>query len=123
MSERPFSMLDVLLDAEPLSQVVFIHDYIQLVFNGMHFNLYGAVTVHHAGRTLLRKDTGFCDELCGLIGQRIIDTSTEERQYAAVTFEKGMTVAVSVRTEDNVGPEAFSLGDNKGLMVVGEVEG
>ena len=52
MTTRPFSMLDVLLDAEPLSQVVFIHDYIQLVFQDTYFNLYNRVSVHRAGCTL-----------------------------------------------------------------------
>jgi hypothetical protein len=123
VSERPFSMLDLLLDAEPLSQVVFIHNYIQLVFQGMSFNLYGAVTLYRSGCTLMRKDVGFCDELCRLIDQRVVSTTSEYGQYAAITFSGGTTVSVSVRPEDNVGPEAFYLGDNKGLMVVGEVEG
>ena len=121
MDDGSFSMLDVLLDAEPMSQVIFIGDYVQLVFQDTYFNLYGAVTVHRSGCTLKRKDLGFCDELCRLIGQRAIETSAEEGAFAAVTFEGGTTVTVSVRVEDNVGPEAFLLSDNKGLMVVGEV--
>jgi len=111
-------MLDVLLDAEPLSQVVFVHDYIQLIFQGTYFNLYNRVTVHRGGCTLAASDSGFADELRRLIGQRVVDTTSEERQFSAVKFEHGTQVSVSLRAEDAKGPEAFELGDNKGLCVV-----
>ena len=117
-TRRPFSMLDVLLDAEPLSQVVFVHDYIQLVFQGTYFNLYNRVTVHRGGCTLGPSDAGFADELRRLIGERVIDTLSEEGQFSAVKFERGTQVSVSLRAEDANGPEAFELGDNKGLCVV-----
>ena len=118
MTTRPFSMLDVLLDAEPLSQVVFIHDYIQLVFQDTYFNLYNRVSVHRAGCTLKDSDMGFADELRRLIGQRVVDTSSEAGQFSAVKFERGTQVSVSLRSEDVNGPEAFELGNNKGLCVV-----
>lgn len=115
---RPFSMLDVLLDAEPLSQVVFIHDYIQLVFQDTYFNLYNRVTVHRGGCNLKSSDVGFADELRRLIGERVVDTSSEEGQFSAVKFECGTQISVSLRAEDANGPEAFELGDSKGLCVV-----
>lgn len=115
---RPLSMLDVLLDAEPLSQVVFVHDYIQLVFQGTYFNLYSRVTVHCGGCTLGSSDVGFADELRRLVGERVVDTWSEEGQFNVVKFERGTQVSVSLRAEDANGPEAFELGDNKGLCVV-----
>jgi hypothetical protein len=114
----PYSMLDVLLEAAPLSQVVFVHDYIQLVFQDTYFNLYNRVTVHRGGCTLSASDSGFADELRRLIGQRVIDISSEEGQFSALKFEQGTQVAVSLRAEDANGPEAFELGDNEGLCVV-----
>ena len=45
-------MLNVLLEAEPLSQVVFVHDYIQLILQDTCFNLCNRVTVHRDGCTL-----------------------------------------------------------------------
>ena len=118
LKPRPFSMLDVLLDAEPLSSVVFVQDYIQLVFQDLYFNLYNPVDVHHGDSTLGETDIGFADQLRRLIGQRVIDTSATERQFAAITFECGTRVAVSLRPEDASGPEAFELANNKGLWVV-----
>lgn len=115
---HPFSMLDVLLKAEPLSQVVFVHDYIQLVFQGTYFNLYNRVTVHRDGCTLGASDAGFADELRRLVGERVVDTSSEEGRFSVVEFERGAQVSVSLRAEDANGPEAFELGDNKGLRVV-----
>lgn len=118
MNQRPFSMLDLLMDAKPLSQVVFVHDYVQFVFQNTYFNLYNPVTVGLGDRTLSRNDLGFCDELCRLIGHRVVDTSTEVGRVASVEFENGTRVSVSLRTEDATGPEAFELGDNKGTCVV-----
>jgi hypothetical protein len=115
---RPLSMLDVLLDAEPLSQVVFVHDYIQLVFQCTYFNLYNRVTVHRDGCALGSSDVGFADELQRLVGERVVDTLSEEGQFVAVKFERGTRVSVSLRAEDANGPEAFDLRDNKGLCVV-----
>ena len=106
------------MDAEPMSQVVFVHDYIQLVFQGTYFNLYNAVTIHRDNRTLRRNDLGFCDELCHLIGQRVVDTSTEAGQFTSVAFGNGTRVSVSLRAEDGNGPEAFELGNNKGTFCV-----
>ena len=111
-------MLDVLLDAEPLSQVVFVHDYIQLVFQDTYFSLHNRVSVHRAGCTLKDSDVGFADELRRLIGQRVVDTSSEAGRFSAIKFERGTQVSVSLRCEDANGPEAFELGDNNGLCVV-----
>jgi hypothetical protein len=118
MNAAPFSMLDVVLDAEPLSEVVFIHDYIQLVFQGTRWSLYNPVSAHRSGCTLTASDIGFADELRRLIGQRVVGTSTESGQFSAVTFEEQTQVSVSLRREDAVGPEAYELGDDKGLHVV-----
>ena len=111
-------MLDVLLDAEPLSSVVFVQDYIQLVFQDLYFNLYNPVSVHRESRTLREADIGFADELRRLIGQRVVDTSAQERQFVTVKFERGTQVTVSLRPEDVTGPEAFELANGKGLWIV-----
>ena len=63
MNEHSFSMIDLLLDVEPLSQVVFVHDYIQLAFQDTYFSLYNQVTVIRHDNLLTRNDLGFCDEL------------------------------------------------------------
>jgi hypothetical protein len=118
MKPVPSSMLDVLREAEPLSQVVFIHDYIQLVFQEMHWSLYNPVSVHRSGCTLTESDLGFADELRRLIGQRVVKTSAEQGQFASATFEGRTQVSVSLRSEDARGPEAYELGNDNGLHIV-----
>ncbi len=114
----PSSMLNVLLDAEPLSQVIFIHDYIQLVFQEVRLNLYNVVRVHRDGSTLSESDLGWADELRRLIEQRVVGVSHEHAQFLALAFEHGTQVLVSMRQEDARGPEAFELSDDSGLSVV-----
>ena len=111
-------MLEVLRKAEPLSQVVFVHDYIQLVFQETRWSLYNRISVHRGGCTLADSDLGFADELRRLIGQRVVETSAKQGQFAAATFEGRTQVSVSLRSEDARGPEAYELGNDKGLHVV-----
>jgi hypothetical protein len=105
-----------------MSQVVFIHDYIELVFQETRWSLYNPVTVHCSGCTLTESDLGFADALRCLIGQRVVETSAEQGQFASATFEGLTQVFVSLRSEDARGPEAYELGNDKGLSVVEQNE-
>ena len=112
------SMLDFLVDAEPLTQVVFVHDYLQLVFQGRRVSLYNVVRLHRGGGTLNESDIGWVDELPRLIGQRVVGVSCEGAVGLTLTFELGTQVSVSLRPEDARGPEAFEVNGDDGFFVV-----
>jgi len=111
-------MLDVLLDAEPLSEVRFVHDYVHLVFQGTTLSCYNPVSVQSEGGPLTRLDSGFCDGLCRLIGHRVVDTVFVEGVKASVRFANETVVSISLTPGAGVGPEAFMLSDQSGLCVV-----
>ena len=107
--------------AEPLSQVVFVHNYVQFRFQDVVLSVFSRLTVTSDGRVLNRPDPGFCDALVKLIEKRVAATEYSEGKHMRLTFTGGSVVSVSLRGEDAMGPELFLL-DRPGLpTVVGRV--
>lgn len=91
-----------ILPMEPLSQVVFIHDYLQLVFQGACFSIYNATELKHGSSSLLQGQPGFCDGLVSLIGQPLISASANPS--LSLTFQNGTILVVG---QSGPGPEAW----------------
>ena len=111
-------MLALLIDAEPFSQVVFVHDYIQMRFQELGLTIWNSMTLEMDGKVFSRGTLGFCDMLCSLIEQRVADVSFVEGVSAAIVFQHGIVVTIGLGTEDAKGPEAFILADTTGLVIV-----
>jgi len=101
---------------EPLSQVVFVEDYFQLVFQEQRLSVFSRATVSKAGAATQQGEPGFCDALVQLIGQQADLTSSEEPFVLTLAFESGTKVQVYA---DGNGPEAFSVHDEYGRFIVG----
>lgn len=99
---------------DALTQVAFVHDYIQLVFDGQTFSLYGGISVVSKGEPLDRASSGFCDQLVGLIGQRATAAAGPPVDELNLRFESG----VSIQVRAGVGPETWEM-QRAGLIVVG----
>jgi hypothetical protein len=98
-----------ILPAEPLSEVVFIHDYLQLVFQDTCFSIYNAAELRQSSCSLSQGQPGFCDGLVSLIGQPL--TTASASPSLSLTFQNG---AVLVVAQSGQGPEAWqytSLGE------------
>lgn len=95
-------MIQDILPTEPLSQVVFVHDYIQLVFQDACFSIYNIAELQLAETTLLQGQPGFCDALVGLIGLPLISVSSGP--MLSLSFQGGVMFVV---TEGSSGPEAW----------------
>jgi len=107
-----------LTPSEPLSQVVFIHDYLQLIFQHERFNVYNLAQVELQGTTLIQGQPGFCDAVVSLIGQRVTAASHSGTCVLLLSFEEGAQFIV--RSDDAAirGPEAFEFnGTNQSLVV------
>ena len=92
-------------DADALSSVVFIHDYVQLVFQGRILNIYAPYTIKRGERRISSGEAGYADELVSLIGASVTDIE-ERDDVISLAFDCG----VSVRIADNAdGSEAVSL--------------
>jgi hypothetical protein len=75
--------------AEPLSQVVFIHDYVQLVFQSERFSIYNPICIAEAQSYLDRVSPSLSEALVGLIGQSAVSVAPPESCVLALSFERG----------------------------------
>jgi hypothetical protein len=104
-----------LLPAAELTQVVFVHDYLQLVFDGERFSVYNRAALKVSGQILPQGAPGFADALVRLIGRRALDAQTEPS--LVLQFEGGVSFAVE---SSGVGPEAWQYDGNGGEIVVAQ---
>lgn len=95
---------------EPLSQVVFIHDYLQLHFQQDVLSVFNESKIVASETALTRGEPGFCDLLVGLIGKRAVELAFGYDGCAVILkFEDGTQFAVLSGESAARGPEAFTL--------------
>ena len=94
---------------DPLTQVVFVHDYIQLVFQDTCFSLYNTTKLSIGERTVLQGQAGFADALVALIDLRVESVSTQSDSILELSFEGGTKLQVLRGEPYARGPEAFQF--------------
>jgi hypothetical protein len=114
----PMRMPPNLLPSDPLSQVVFVHDYIQLVFQDTSFTLYNTTRLTSGESSVLHGQAGFADALVALIDQRVASVSTQTDSALALVFENGVKLQVLRGKPYAHGPEAFQFITMGGPIVV-----
>jgi hypothetical protein len=97
---------------------VFVHDYVQLVFQAECFSIFNIAQLVHDGNSVLQGQLGFCDALVGLLGQRVISVITTPPDLLALDFERGTRFCVLEDDENVRGPEAFVFYGLNNLIVV-----
>ncbi len=90
--------------SEALSQLVFVDDYCQLVFQDEIFNIYNVAEFFHKGISVRQGESGFCDALVGLIGQRVISVTTTAPEMLLLNFERGACFRLLTDDEGVRGP-------------------
>lgn len=108
---------DALLETEPLSQVVFIHDYLQLVFQDWTLTINPIEGVTVGARRVGWGQSGFSDALTALIGRRVADTSVERNSFV-IRFDDGTNVEISLDEAYAAGPEIMQLDNRSGSSFV-----
>ena len=103
---------------EPLSQVVFIHDYLELIFQEESFSVYNVVKLVHNEKEFIQGSPGFSDLLVSLIGQRVVAASREPEYPLSLAFERGARLIVLSGALGARGPEAFQYAGHNNLIVV-----
>jgi len=88
--------------ADPLSQVVFVHDYVQIVFQDRAFSIFNSLTYHEGSTVLHQGAPGFCDALVELIGK----PATADSASGCLTLDFGLGKRVVI-LEAGEGPEAW----------------
>ena len=99
---------------EPLSQVVFIHDYVQLVFQDEILSIYNRIALKTHDKLVHTGQTGFCDGLVSLMEQRVIEAGQSDEYALTIYFENGTQLLIS---SHGTGPEAFHFSMAEHLAV------
>ena len=107
-----------LAGANALSEVRFVHDYVQFIFEPHTLSLYAPLRVVAAGRILARGDVGYYDNICSLIGETLAAVTRQEREQLEFAFSNGTKVALSLCSEDAAGPEVAELSTLDGEIMV-----
>lgn len=103
-------MIEELMDYEPLSQVWFVHDYIQLQFQDRTLTILNEPRLHlPSGEALARCDSGFCDNLVLQIGESIEGTVLEEQSHFTLQFSSGVALNVPLTRDAARCAEALEL--------------
>ena len=107
-----------------LVAVTFIWDYVQLRFEGLQLTdvaqltTYVLPTVTLAHRSWTSREDGWRDSICARIGAVLRRACCSDRRLR-LDFEDGAVLAVSLRDEDCIGPEAFTLSVPGHDLIVG----
>ncbi len=106
-------MFEELKNWEMLSQVWFVHDYIQLKFHDDHtINVYNPFNVENGGKFYKQGEFGYADTLVGIIGSKITEVSYKQFSHFSLTFSCGATFTIELaRGLANI-PEAFEMNLN-----------
>jgi len=97
-----------LVPVEALSQVAFIHDYFQLVFQEERFTVYNRAAVADGENVVRQGSVGFCDKLVELIGQSVVAVTQTNTYVLCLRFSGGATLQVEA-DHDPSWPEAFDF--------------
>ena len=103
---------------EPLSQVVFIHDYFQLVFQDETLSVYNKASINGGGTVTAYGEPGFADALVALINQRAKPAQLQQEVLLALNFASGVELHVSREGSSPANPEAFSFASHSDGLVV-----
>lgn len=102
------------VEGEVLSSVEFVHDYVQLHFDGKTLTAYTLPAIELERAPLSSGQPGYRDGLCREIGQRVVRAEAHD-EAVSLSFESGAIISISLREQDYKGPEAlqFSLSDGR----------
>lgn len=101
---------------DPVSQVVFVEDYFQLLFQEERFSFFEVVEVATDQRILSRGQPGFCDALVELIGERASSVAMDDAGGLTVVFGSGS--ALRARSGAGAGPEAWKFDGSDGQIII-----
>ena len=111
-------MFDQLKNWEMLSQVWFVHDYVQLQFHCGHtINVYNPFTVTSNDVQYKQGQFGYADSLVAMINSRIIGVSYQQHGHLSLIFSCGSAFKINLSKGLVNFPEAFELGLDNGSHI------
>jgi hypothetical protein len=110
---------DIFRNAAPVSQIVFVHDYLQIAFQDLLLTVYSPVTLALGAAEIRSSDPGFYDRLVGLIGKRPVQVEYSSREHLRLSFDGNEILTASLNSDSVIGPELFQV-SGPGLPIVVE---
>ena len=105
---------------EPLSSVIFIHDYIQLDFHEERLTLNNDVQYFFGAVEKIKTDAGFCDALVALIGDEVVDISFGPGELINLTFQSGEKLRLLPLSDGQAWPECWEFRGTQQQIAVGQ---
>lgn len=104
---------------QPMSAVSFVHDYVELHFDGKILRALTRPSVASDRDQLAFPEPGSRDALCELIGKRVVNVILRETECIEVRFGSNASVRVPLSDAERTGPEAahFVPGDDQPIEV------
>ena len=96
---------------------MFVHDYVQLVFQDEAFSLYNPIVVTTQGAEYEQGGAGFAESLVSLIDRAVVEVDSSDQYALSLRFDCGTHVQV-LRENSAKGPEAFQFNGPNGVIVV-----
>lgn len=97
------------LENRELAGVTFIRDYLQLSFDGPSMTIYLWPVVKNKGAIFTIDKSGYRDSLCDQIGKLVTQTIENPDEILRLQFSDGSEIEVSLKEDDQIGPEAAAL--------------
>jgi hypothetical protein len=98
--------------------VEFVHDYVQLRFDGPSLTIHAPAEVQRGDNTKRSGTPGYRDALCERIGSSVTSTELRQGEELYLRFADGAAIRISLRPQDSPGPEAIEFRDEKEWWVV-----
>ena len=92
-----------------LSSVEFVHDYIQLRFDGPCLTVNAPFEVVVGGQAYKKGELGYRDALCERIGRSVRRATTVSEKQIELDFDDNTSLHISLKPQDQLGPEAAVL--------------
>lgn len=92
-----------------LTEVIFLHGYVQLLFNGAYLNAYTRPTVVTFAGAVDPTAAEYRDALRKLIGKVVKTVCEVPEERLSIQFDDGTSVEISLKAEDRVCAEAAML--------------
>ncbi len=103
-------MVEYLRQCEPLSEIRFLHDYLQLIFQECLLTINNDPEIRLAnGQVIRRYSAGFCDVLAGLIGENVKTALLVENERCSIEFTGGVELVIPLTKGSAKAAEAFEL--------------
>lgn len=109
-----FASLSTLV-GDRLIGVQFIMDYLKLNFDAAEMTILSAIQVSTAGLVSRSFQAGFRDQICSLIGSKILEATGVRDKYLELKFEGDASICISLKPEDREGPETVMFETKSGV--------